>query len=202
MATLQLGGGMGRKKGTQATYKVSLYSYLTPETESQFLTKIEKITESKASPIKEKRTVYGPSRGGSKVFGTLMAVEDIERNEKYLEIAGKELLYHKHVCLIRNVDKVPMDGNSHALLCFLGREKKFDYFLNGKTFHFEDSETSAYIAVYEISKFRDLKQQIIEFYSLAKSEEVGEIEKKLMAFILRNFASLKCFKVQASMVRS
>lgn len=109
-----------------------------------------------------RKTVYRPGDRSDDLFGSLTAISNLsEMNEKNkyltrktnteqkksknnnsntlqnsnsvrLEVASREMIYHKHDTIVRNIDYIGMSNNNFdCLLNFLGHESAFSYILKG-----------------------------------------------------------------------
>eukprot|EP01083_Nonionella_stella_P099467 279685_1 len=178
-----------------------------------------------------KKDVYLPPHQKDDLFGTIMAVCDLKQKEKhhmerkkntnnimgdmngntddneedlfwYLELSGKEILYHKHQCLIRNVDYIPISSNFDSLLNYLGHKRAFSYIQEGHTHYIPHFEI--HIHVYSIQQIFDSStkvpiekhKQIIELECECK-DNMQKTEEKLIRFS-KIFEHLHFFKIQPS----
>ena len=173
-----------------------------------------------------RKDVYLPDNQKDDLFGTMMAVCDLkekemERNKSsthslfqnqggdneeeddfwYLELSGKAILYHKHECLIRNVDFIPISSNFPALLLRLGHQRKFSFIQQGATYYVPHYDIKTHIysieTLFENQTRAPLEKdkQIIEMFIEVKGDDkMDEKEQKLLKFT-RLFDHLHWFKI-------
>lgn len=178
------------------------------------------------------KQVYLPENQKDDLFGTMMAVCDLKQKSKfqneikkqannndildtnkhyeddfwYLEIAGKEILYHKHECLIRNVDFIPISSNYQSLLLYLGHKPTFSFIQKGIKYYIPHYGVT--IHIYSIEQIFDNNvaqkaplekdKQIIEMFIEVKgSDNIQKTEQKLLNFS-KIFDHLHWFKIQPS----
>ena len=172
------------------------------------------------------KDVYLPDHPKDNLFGTMTAVCDLKQKNKkkknqnvkedgheeddywYLELSGKEIVFHKHECLIRNVDYIPISSNFESLLLFLGHKHSFSYIQQGIMHYVPHFGVTVHI--YTLQQIFDKTtkvplekdKKIIEMFIEVKAtndnaQTLEKTEQKLLEFS-QIFEHLHWFKIQPS----
>ena len=132
-----------------------------------------------------------------------------EDNYWYLELSGNEIVYHKHECLVRNVDFISISSNFQSLLNYLGHFHSFSYIQKGIKYFIRHYNIT--IHIYSLQQIFDNNsksplekenKQIIEMFievnfNSNESQIMEKTEKKLLNFS-KIFEHLHWFKIKPS----
>ncbi|ETO18294.1 hypothetical protein RFI_18982 [Reticulomyxa filosa] len=188
-------------------YHLTLFTLVIPSTQEEIHNKLKKLCGEKnpRTVIHNKKTVFKPKNDKDEMFGSVTTVESLSddnseksprKKSKYLEVSGRELVYHKHQCLIRSIDQIEVfSGDMDAFLAYLGHFVKFSWVQKGVQYN--NVQDLFQVLIYTLSDQKSMEDlsgsknyQIMEVYCVTKYN-LQEYQQKLLNFVSMTFPNLQ-----------